>query len=170
MLERASSILLASAMALSGCATTYTPRPGPRLSVVMEDGKLAYARDGKTFESGMFGGGLVEAVEGVPEAEERARSFRNRNTSGFAATLAGLGLVIGGAAVTVEGIHSDRSNRQQLGLGLLLGGLALEIIGSAIMASAPPHQLDAINIYNDAIEERQRPMRMFASDEAASEE
>lgn len=156
MFRSAPVALLTVAVAVSGCATSYTPRPGPRLSVVLQDGKPAYVRDGKTFEAGMFGDGLIDAVEGVPEAEEHARTFRNRNVSGFATTLAGTGLMVGGMIVGVHGLDSHRADRQQLALGMLLGGLIVEVIGSVLVASAPSHQLDAINIYNDAVEERTR--------------
>lgn len=138
---------------VSGCATTYTPRPGPRLSVVMDQGAIAYVREGRTFEHGMFGQGLVEAVEGVPEAEEHARTYRDRNISGFAASIVGAGMLVGGTVVTIDGYRSDHAAEQRgVGLGLLLGGLVVQVIGSLALASAPPHQLDAINIYNDAVE------------------
>ena len=157
MVRRASFLLISAAM-VSGCATIYTPRPGPRVSVVMERGQLAYVRDGQKFEHGMFGQGLVEAVEGVPEAEEHARTYRDRNISGFAATLVGAGMIVGGAAMTIDGFRSDRSSEQQgVALGLLFGGIVVEVIGSMLMASAPPHQLDAINVYNDAVEAERTP-------------
>lgn len=168
MLRRASIALLTAALT-SACATTYTPRPGPRLSMAMPDGKPAYIRDGRVFESGMFGSGLVDAVEGVPAAEEHARTFQNKNVTGFAATLAGLGLVLGGLTVAVDGIRSERPGTQQLGLGLMVGGLALEIVGAMITASAPPHQLDAINVYNDAVEERRGLESQKAKEPMASE-
>jgi len=154
MIRRA-SFLLVSVAVMSGCATTYAPRPGPRLSVVMEEGGLAYVRDGQKFEHGMFGTGLIEAVEGVPEAEEHARTYRDRNVSGFATSLIGAGMIVGGAAMTADSFRSDRSTAHQgVSLGLLLGGVVVEVVASMIMASAPPHQHDAINIYNDAVEAR----------------
>src|SRR5688572_7025862 len=47
------------AITLGGCSTHYQPRPGHRLSIVMESGSPAYYKDGETIEHGLFGGGLV---------------------------------------------------------------------------------------------------------------
>src|SRR5688572_7922181 len=47
------------AITLGGCSTHYQPRPGHRLSIVMEAGSPAYYKDGETIEHGLFGGGLV---------------------------------------------------------------------------------------------------------------
>jgi hypothetical protein len=147
--------LLASALAASGCGTTYTPRPGPRVSMVIDGGTPAYTRDGRTYPAGFLGGGLVDAVAGVPAAEEHARTFRDRNVGGFAASLAGLGLVLGG---TLQTLHDARDHDPPaLGLGLVAAGLAAELVGLALVASAQPHQLDAINVYNDAVEARPAP-------------
>lgn len=150
---RYGSFLLLSLALVNGCATAYTPRPGPRLSVVMESGAPVYVRDSQRFEHGMFGSGLVEAVQGVPEAEEYARTYRDRNVAGFTTSIVGAGMIGVGSVMTAEAFVSDRSSTDRgIALGLLVGGVVVELIGSIIAASGNPHQLDAINAYNDAIE------------------
>lgn len=152
-----SALLLIACSASAGCATTYTPRPGPRLSVVLDGGQPAYARDGRRFSAGVLGGGLAEAVRGVPEAERHADAFVTRTRTGFATTLIGAATAVAGIGVFAGGFDERRDGQQSLGIALALGGLVVETIGLAIAASAAPRQLDAINAYNDAVELRWAP-------------
>jgi hypothetical protein len=142
---------LAAALALvclnAGCSTHYQPRPGPRLSVVMEGGALAYQRDGETIQHGFFGGGLVEAVESDPAALEAAETYRGRMVGGFVAQLIGIGCFAGGTAWAVSE-ESDQTQRE-IFAGSLTCLLAGALTGSILILTAQPYHWDAINIYND---------------------
>jgi len=149
---------LLSLTLLSACSTRYQPNAGPRLSVVMESGSLAYSRDGRTYRHGFAGSGLTEAVEGDVEAREAAEKYQSRMTSGFVLTLVGTGCLLTGMITGIESIDDDRRSDGKDALigGTLLCGLAGMIAGAALLASAQPYQWDAINIYNDHVE-RRRP-------------
>jgi hypothetical protein len=150
--------LLAASLASTGCATRYQPRSAHRLSVVMEDGSLAYHRDGETIKHGFFGGGLVEAVEEDPAAREAAATYRGRMAGSFISMTAGFVCFIGGVAWAVSedssgsGLFSSDAGAIYTGaLGCLLAGA---IAGSVLAMSAQPYHFDAINIYNDNAETR----------------
>ncbi len=138
-----------------GCATTYTPRQSHRLSFVMSSGRVNYYRDGHEYEGGPFGGELDDAVHGVPEAEEHARTYENLSTAGFVVTLFGAAGVVGGASLMGADYHSNNgfTSTGDTGLALVIGGFVLEMVGLALVASAQPHLFDAINIYNDKVAE-----------------
>lgn len=148
-----SGCVLASLLSTAGCSTSYTPRPSPRVAVVFEDGAPALEKNGTTNKIGPFGGGLVEAVEGVPEAEDHASTFRGRMIGGFVMSLAGavaggLGL---GLLIANQAKDDPEDGLRNASLGLAFGGLGLSLTGSILMASAQPHFWDAINVYNDAV-------------------
>ena len=147
---------LTAAALVAGCSTHYVPHSPGRLSIVMQGGNIAYQRDGQTFSYGFAGGGLVDAVEGDPEATEAAETFAGRNVGGFVATLLGSACLIGG--VTLLAVDQPPSSqRQVLGGGALLCGLAGIDHRDRAGLTAQPYQFDAINIYNDHAEERLRP-------------
>lgn len=145
-----------------GCSSSYQPRPGPRLSMIVESGKPAYVRDGRVYEHGMVGDGLVEAVQGNPDAVEAAESYRDRQVNSFVAM--GLAGVCGAAfAVTAtqsildaDEPHSGTGNPHQLRDTLTVGFAACTIGGLvtaiAVQAGAPADHYDAINMYNDGVE------------------
>jgi hypothetical protein len=143
--------LVAIAATASGCTSSYLPRPGPRLSLAMEDGSYAYVRDGQKFEGGLFGGQIEEAVHGNPEAEEYAREYKTGMITGFTTSVlgavgagAGLGLSIGDAA-------QPNGPSPWTGLGIACVGAAVELIGAIIELNALPHVFDAVNAYNDGL-------------------
>jgi hypothetical protein len=120
----------------------------------MKDGNAAFVRDGKTYESGLFGGGLLEGVRGNPEAEAHARAYRNLNLGGFMAVLGG-GLSAASGAVLVGSSANgsepaDRTNRA-VGEVMLVSGLAAYVAGLILIVNAPPHVFDAANVYNDGL-------------------
>jgi hypothetical protein len=143
---------------LSGCATRYQPRPGPRISIVMSGGAPKYVRDGQEFTIGPFGGGLTDAVASDPEALEAAETYESRTTTGVIlvgvgalCTAAGLVLIIS----EVNRSPEDRDGaRTGLGAGALLCAVGGLLSGSIVAMTAPPYHWDAINIYNDHAEER----------------
>jgi hypothetical protein len=64
---------------------------------------MAYMRDGKLYEGGVFGAEIEEAVRGNAIAEEHARSSKTASTVGFVLMMAGLGGFTGGAAMGLVG-------------------------------------------------------------------
>jgi hypothetical protein len=139
--------LLALTLVCAGCSTHYQPRPGPRLSLVMEGGSLAYQRNGETIQHGFFGGGLVDAVETDPAAVEAAETYQGRLIGGFVAQIVGIGCFAAGTGWALSE-ESDSTQASILvgSLGCLLAGA---ITGTVLFASAQPYHWDAINIYND---------------------
>ena len=154
-------LALLAVAALVSCSTKYQPQLGQRLSVVIEGGSPVYVRDGKKFEHGFAGSGLVDAVEDDPEAKEAAETYHGRMTSGFALYLVGAACLITGVSVGLS--HIDDNQRSDsadaLTVGGILCGFAGMISGAALLVSGQPYQMDAINIYNDDVERK----RMFVA-------
>ena len=146
-------VLLAATSASLGCSSTYVPRPGPRLSVVLENGAPVLVKQGRRYPMGVFGSGLVEAVNGNPQAEDRASSFRSLSIGGFAVGLIGAGAVGASAGLLAyDAANNNTSVSPGIIIGVALGGLAVSLIGSSLSAAAQVHYWDAINIYNDSVE------------------
>lgn len=140
----------------ASCSSQYRPHTGPRLSVVMDEGGMAYERDGQRFKHGFAGGGLVDAVENDPEAKQAADRYQSRMTSGLILYLVGTGCLVTGMVVGLSTIddRSDHSGKDAVAVGGVLCGVAGLIAGASLMASGMPYQWDAINIYNDNLEKR----------------
>lgn len=140
-----------------GCSSSYMPRPGPRVAMIQQSGNPAYVREGKVYDGGLFGGEIVEAVRGNPEAEEHAHAYKNGMIGGFVATLAGaVSMVAGGTLFTVGTASSDfngghNSTQQTAGGLLFLGGIGAYVAGLVLMLNAQPRMWDAINVYNDGV-------------------
>ncbi|MCC6902590.1 MAG: hypothetical protein IT377_26700 [Polyangiaceae bacterium] len=143
-------------MATASCSSQYRPHTGPRLSVLMDEGGVAYERDGQRFKHGFAGGGLVEAVEDDPEAKQAAERYQSRMTSGLILYLVGTGCLVTGTVVGLSTIdeRDDHSDKDAVAAGGLLCGVAGLIAGASLLASGMPYQWDAINIYNDNLEKR----------------
>src|ERR1700733_3451935 len=90
-------VSLVAAPALGGCATTYHPRPSPRIVVVPEGSSIALEKNGHVYSMGIFGSGLEEAVQGNAQAEDEAASYRSKGAAGFVLGLLG-GLTAGAGA------------------------------------------------------------------------
>jgi hypothetical protein len=109
------------------------------------------------YEGGLFGGDIVEAVHGNPEAESHARAYKNGMVGGFFATVAGGVSAIAGVTLVAVGSASSGLGREQnpteqtAGGLLLVGGLAAYITGFVLILNAQPRMWDAINVYNDGI-------------------
>jgi hypothetical protein len=124
--------------------------------MIQQNGNPAYVRDGRVYEGGIFGGDLVEAVRGNPEAESHAKAFKNGMLGGFLATVAGGVSMIGGLTLVAVGSTSDsmgnhNATEQTAGGLLLVGGLGAYVTGLVLMLNAQPHIWDAINVYNDGV-------------------
>lgn len=162
---RTTCAVFAGALAVSGCSTSYAPRPSPRVAVVMQGGTPGYAREGKVYPGGGFGGDIDEAVRGNPEAEAHANAYRANMIGGFAATLAGVASFVGGGMLYFA--NSDETDRdrdataQAAGGVLAIGGVAAYVTGLVLITTAQPHLWDAINLYNDGVYDPGVPPRPY---------
>jgi hypothetical protein len=143
---------LALVAQLLACSSEYMPRRPHHVAVVMRNGKPVYVRDGRTFEPGL-GGGLVEAVQGNPTAVAAAEELRSRQITGLVSMLLGTAAAVGGITWGTALAVNDRPNSQFAVPGaLLIGGLVAMMVGTCYFATAQPYQWDAINIYNDGVD------------------
>jgi hypothetical protein len=149
---RSGLVVLLALSGVAGCSTSYQPARSPRIETVVQGGQPTFIKDGVQFGSLVWGTGLVDAVQGNPQAERHARIGRNLIAGGFVLDLVGLGTEIGGLAVWA---HDRNQNpgapASGLAVGLIVGGLAAVIAGSSLMMAGQPHLYDAINIYNDSL-------------------
>jgi len=143
-------VVVLAAMAV-GCSSAYTPRAGRRVSMTMQQGQIAYVRDGQVIKHGAFGSGLRKAVKGSPQAEAAAGEYHERTVNGVICLgLSIVALIVGGGRM---GYHlAKEENADTIDAGLLLGGLVLYGVGLHQVATAQPYLYDAINIYNDSVE------------------
>ena len=148
---------LGLAAAQTGCSTRYTPK-GPGVSIVMQGGGIAFARDGQVVEHGFFGGGLIEVVEGDSEATEEAESYRDLSAAGFGVTLGGLALSLGGSGfllgASLEDFSTDAGNNLAIAAAAMsVTGVGMLLAGAILTINAQPKLFDAINLYNDGLED-----------------
>jgi hypothetical protein len=161
------AMVFGGALAAAGCSTHYMPARGPHLRTIVEGGQLVYVHDGQEFSHGFAGGGLVDAVASDPQAKEAAETYEDHNVAGFVLDLGGTVVMIGGAlafGIAESDYQAGRSrdtSAEAIGGTAFVAGLAAAITGIALIASAQPYQYDAINIYNDHVDERLRasPLR-----------
>ncbi len=147
--------MVALAMTVSACTSSYQPRPGPRLSIAMRDGKMEYQRDGQHFNFGFLGGGLVEAVSPNPRAHAAARTYRDKSIRGFVLTLVGSACATGTAMyMMLKELEDEEYSPSRTLVVTTLACTAGFIWGGVELASAQPYHWDAINIYNDDVEAR----------------
>lgn len=151
MIVIAKILLLSMTVPFVACSSSYTPQhSGRKISTVWTGGSLAYHRDGQVFEAGYFGGGLLDAVSGVPKAEAAARTRRRRGIVGTVLTVGGFVCASIAMSLSSDDVNG-LSERGAVAVGACSLGIAAGI-GTSI--SAIPYQYDAINIYNDAVSER----------------
>jgi hypothetical protein len=141
--------------ALVGCSSGYMPQARGRVAVTMIGGTPAYVRDGKTYPHGLLGGGLVDAVQGVPAAEHAAGEYRGRLKTGLLVALGGM--VCTGVAMGLALRHVDDTDpyddRNEVPTEALvgLGCLVVAFGGLGYLFTAEPYRWDAINIFNDSV-------------------
>lgn len=119
----------------------------------MAGGTIAYVRDGKTYEGGLFGGDIEEAVRGNAQAEEYAHEYKNGVVTGFVTTMLGVAGMVGGLTVTGVEEAPPANNRSMPVAGpVILGaGVLVYVVGLVVMLNAVPHLYDAVNAYNDSV-------------------
>jgi hypothetical protein len=126
----------------------------------MDEGSPHVVRDGRDQGGFTFGGGVVDAVQGNPRAENEARKGRNLVIGGFVVALGGLAVETGGLVYILSAPRDDRDANVSTGLGIVLGGATIAFAGSLLSLNGQPHLYDAINIYNDDLEAaRAQPVR-----------
>ncbi|MBI5609864.1 MAG: hypothetical protein HY902_13410 [Deltaproteobacteria bacterium] len=150
-------------VAVSGpaCSSAYTPRRSAALKLLMENGQPTLLKNGSYTPMGMFGGGLVEAVAEHPQALEYAEAYRDGTVWGFGTAIAGAVVMgLSPLALAADGNANNRGpSDQAVNTTLAVAGVGLiaYCVGLAMVVDAQPHMFDAINRYNDAVEEGWRP-------------
>jgi hypothetical protein len=135
-----------------GCSSRYQPAKSPHVSKVMRNGALIHVRDGVVYDSGIDGG-LTDAVRDNPKAKAEADAFVHDTYWGIGSFIAGLGLEIAGFAVLPHDQQKWQwDGRHTSAVCLWSAGLAAYAVGIGYLASSAPHQVDAINIYNDDVD------------------
>ena len=151
-MRRLLSVTVAFALFSGACSSSYQPARSPRIAVTQEGGTPTLVRDGQTFSVGLFGGGLEDAVQGNPAAEEHASAYKTLSIAGWSFYVAGLGSSVAGIYVLAANRAGDSNNNETAGTVLALGGVAALVTSLVLLANAPPHLWDAVNIYNDGVD------------------
>jgi hypothetical protein len=134
----------------SACASSaYQPARNPRVTAAASVFSTSYVRDGREFAEGPWSGGLEGAVEGNGRAQEEARTAHTFTVAGFVLEVAGLGALGTGVGLNVQHDEGLRS----AGTWVALGGAVAVLTGMVLTATATPHAIDAVNIYNDALDD-----------------
>ncbi len=130
----------------SACSSSYIPRQQQgRIAIAMKSGQFAYHREGRVYEHGFMGGGLVDAVRGVPRAESAANQYHKRSIWGLVGVIAGTLCTSTALAVAI-----DNPGKESSALTTSLLCLGVTLAGAGVAISAVPYQYDAINLFNDA--------------------
>lgn len=144
-----------AAFAFVGCASSrYRPEPTPLLRKVQESGVEHWEVGDRRAPVGLFVGGFGDLVKDVPESAAAVREAESSATWAFVLTLVGTTLTAFGAAeATLAGFDESLVDDQTglFGTGLILGGLGFVIGGALGMLDARSRELDAVNIFNDAM-------------------
>lgn len=143
---------IALALCTEACSSSYQPARSPRIAVIQEGGTPTLVRDGQKFSVGLFGGGLVDAVQGNPVAEEHASTYKTLTIAGYSVYVAGIGSSVAGLYLIGSGNNSNNDTNETTGAALLLGGLAGFVTSLVLISSAQPHLWDAVNTYNDGVD------------------
>ncbi len=139
-------------LAVTSCTTSYEPRRSPRIAQVMELGNQVLVKDGKHYPIGLLNNGALEAVAPHAVAMEHAETFQNRLLGGLIIGLVSVVPIGVGTGMAANGATS-RNSDPSLGLALVGTGLVAYAIGIGMMMSAPTHLNDAVNVYNDWVDQ-----------------
>ena len=141
-----SAAVLVVQLACAG-AGRYEPRRSARIAAVHINGRV-YVRDRQRHEIGLLGGGGEELVAGNETATALMRKHRRKQI--WSGSLLGLGL----GTVIAGNVLFYTADDRNLGPGLAVVWLGLiPTVVSAVFASSARHDLlNAVNVYNDALE------------------
>ncbi len=134
----------------TACSSSYVPARSPRIAIALDDGGLAFYKNGTEYEAGVFLGGVKEVVKGNPRAEDEARTAQQLVIGGYSCQFAALGASGAGFGV-LSSSHRFGDTDTNVGLGLLAGSAILNLVGAVLEMNAVPHVYDAVNIYNDGV-------------------
>jgi hypothetical protein len=138
-------------LAVGACSSHYMPRHPGRVAVIIRDGQPAYVRDGTTYEHGMLGGGLQEAVAGNAAAEAVASEYHTRMMTGFGAIVVGaLGMATGLGMLSYNEFNDPHNANVRTPALVMAAGGVLFTLGAGYSICADPYRWDAINIFNDS--------------------
>ena len=146
--------------ALAGaCASDHDLKTSPLIHVEQTPVGLAFVRGDERYEHGPFGGGLRQAVEGVPAAEEHAQASSRLVTGGL---LFGLGsATLAGASVASAVQVDEGGDGLDTPLALASGAVVLSVVSSILYENGTNRARDAVNAYNDEVQratsEKRRP-------------
>ncbi len=147
----AAAALVTAAAFLGACiSSSYVPRPSPLLKPIFIDGVMKYRVSGYDYGAGLFGD-LPSAVSAVPEARRYAEESAADGVAGFVLLLGGAIATGAGTVLVVTEDSPEPASLGYMGLGLMLAGVAATIGGSFMVAQSQAEQLDAINVFNDAM-------------------
>lgn len=139
-------------VALTACSSNYMPQSRGRVAMMIKDGRQAYVRDGRVYDHGFLGGGLVDAVQGNPRATRAANEYHDRMKTGLIGAVVGIAAMLGGLVYAASDLDPDGdrdTKRVTTGVFVSLGGMVLSLVGAAYASSGEPYRWDAINIFND---------------------
>ena len=140
-------------LALVDCSSQYVPRARGHIAPTIQEGKVVYIRDGRVYEHGIFGSGLVDAVAGNAAATRAATEFHDRVVTGIITVVVGLVAMSAGTGWAVQQATSGNDRNTAAPLLVASGGLLLTLIGALYAATAEPYRWDAINLFNDATDD-----------------
>jgi hypothetical protein len=142
---------LASGVAIAavGCSSGYIPRTPGRVAIVMDAGKIAYVRDGRSYPHGLLGGGLEDAVAGNPGAETAAHEYRSRLGTGLLVGVLGLTCMTVALSLSIGKLADEEAPNPRTEGWVSLGCAVASIAGFGYAITAEPYRWDAINIFND---------------------
>ena len=143
--RRPVSALVVAVLALGGCAATYAPRPSPRI-VSLDIGGHIYLREGRRYALGNAGD-AEDLVRGNDAAVAEARAYRRYALTGL--TLYGVGV----ATLATSFVLLQYPSKQGLGAGLWLASLPTMLVSIPFFAGSRTKLQNAVNIYNDGLEE-----------------
>lgn len=133
----------------------YTPRRDGRIAMTSSGGGLRFTKNGTSARASMDT--LQQMVADNPAAAAEARQAASDLHTGVALDFGGLAAALAGAFLIAPGTNADGTRRPVSDANLAVGGVLavgglVAIIGAIhYLASAQGRQLDAINIYNDAL-------------------
>lgn len=137
---RVSRALFVAALA-TGCAGSFGPMPKGKQVAIHRGG---FVRDGRLYRQGMWGSGLIAAVQGNPAAVEAARAYRRSVIYSSMVAIPSwgcLGWLVGDNLVRWEGMSTTEV---AVFAACTVGALTSELMS----ASGRTHLFRAINLYN----------------------
>jgi hypothetical protein len=143
--------LTVHALAASGCAEVYTPRPSG--AVVISGNGMGGYRIHKNGEVVGSEWAIRDAVQGDPRAEAEADTAVNERVGSVATGILGavaVGVGVGLASDNAWNFNGSTSTGMEAAtLGLLCGGLALVLTSGLLQGASHTHTFNAANMYND---------------------